>query len=520
MLFNSAIFVFVFLPVVLLGLYIIGRLGAYRFALLFLVVVSGVFYGWFKAIYLPLLAILTAFNYLCGRKLSRDCEKGRQRPVLLAFGIAVNLGVLAYFKYMNFFLENLNGLFATHFSIGNVLLPLGISFFMFQKIAYLADSYKGETSSYTPLEFACFVMYFPQLIAGPIVHHSELIPQLRRRLQITAIDLSAGLCLFTLGLLKKIVLADPLAHFSDTLFDVASTGQGQPLILSWSAALGFSLQIYFDFSGYTDMALGLALMMGIRLPLNFNSPYKAPNIIEFWRRWHMTLSRFLRDYLYIPLGGNRHGEPRRYVNLTITMLLGGLWHGAGWTFVAWGGLHGFYLIVNHGWEGAKTKLGFRNITPVTRTMGRLTTFLAVVVAWVFFRAQTFGTATVLLKGMIGFYGLTIPPSTLDTLNAKIPFWTTGNFTLALAVLAILVAAVWILPNSQQILAAYRPAKQPIETWPFGRDPLFVRMGLVDKQGQIALTAASGFIVGGALLSAMIFQSIRSITLHPFIYFQF
>jgi alginate O-acetyltransferase complex protein AlgI len=520
MLFNSPIFVFLFLPVALLGLYIFGRLGAFRFALVFLVVVSSVFYGWFRAIYLPLLAILTAFNYLCGRKLSRDCEKGKRRPVLLAFGIVVNLGVLAYFKYMNFFLENLNALFATHFSVGNVLLPLGISFFIFQKIAYLADSYKGETSSYTPLEFACFVMYFPQLIAGPIVHHSELIPQLRQRLHITAIDLSAGLCLFTMGLLKKIVLADPLARFSDTLFDVASAGQGQPVILSWSAAIGFSLQIYFDFSGYTDMALGLALMMGIRLPLNFNSPYKALNIIDFWRRWHMTLSRFLRDYLYIPLGGNRRGERRRYVNLMLTMLLGGLWHGAGWTFVAWGGLHGFYLIVNHGWEGVKTNLGFQNSTPVTRALGRLTTFLAVVLAWVFFRAQSFSAASMLLKGMIGFYGLAIPPATVDTLKAKIPFWAAGNFMIAVAVLAILVATVWILPNSQQILAAHRPAERSVETPPFMHAPLLVRMGIIDKQGQIALTASSGFIVGGALLGAMIFQTIASATLHPFIYFQF
>jgi alginate O-acetyltransferase complex protein AlgI len=520
MLFNSATFVFLFLPAVLLGLYIIGRLGTRRFALVFLVVVSGVFYGWFKAIYLPLLAILTAFNYLCGRKLSRNCEKGKQRPVLLAFGIAVNLGVLAYFKYMNFFIENLNGLLATHFSIGTVLLPIGISFFIFQKIAYLADSYKGETSSYTPLEFACFVMYFPQLIAGPIVHHSELIPQLRQRLQITATDLSAGLCLFTLGLLKKVILADPLAHFSDTLFNVANVGQGQPLILSWSAAIGFSLQIYFDFSGYTDMALGLALMMGIRLPLNFNSPYQAPNIVDFWRRWHMTLSRFLRDYLYIPLGGNRRGERRRYVNLMLTMLLGGLWHGAGWTFVAWGGLHGFYLIINHGWERAKTNLGFRKSTRVTRAIGRLTTFLAVVIAWVFFRAPTFDAASILLKGMAGFYGITIPPSTLDTLKAEMPFWAAGNFTIASAVLAILVAAVWLLPNSQRILAAYRPAEQPIETWSFVRAPLLVRLGLVDKRGQIALTAVSGFIIGGALLGAMVVQTRESTALHPFIYFQF
>ena len=520
MLFNSATFVFLFLPIVLFGLYVIGRLGGHRFAIVWLIVASAVFYGWFKVIYLPLLAILTAFNYLCGSKLSRECEAGRRRPVLLAVGIAVNLGVLAYFKYMNFFLDNFNGLFETHFSIGAVLLPLGISFFIFQKIAYLADSYKGETSAYTPLEFTLFVMYFPQLIAGPIVHHSELIPQIRQRLQISALDLSAGLSLFTMGLLKKIVLADPLAHFSDALFSVASAGQGQSLIASWSAGLGFTFQIYFDFSGYTDMALGLALMMGIRLPLNFNSPYKALNIIDFWRRWHMTLSRFLRDYVYIPLGGNRRGPRRRYVNLLITMLLGGLWHGAAWTFVAWGGLHGLYLVVNHGWERARRHLGFTKSTPVTRAASRLTTFLAVVLAWVFFRAQTFGEASLLLKGMLGFYGLASPPSALATMNAELPFWTAGDFAVAVAILAILLTAVWTLPNSQEILAGFRPAKQPIEPRPLVRAPLLIRWGLIGKDGQVALTASSGVLVASALFGAMIFQAVGSTTLHPFIYFQF
>jgi alginate O-acetyltransferase complex protein AlgI len=363
-------------------------------------------------------------------------------------------------------------------------------------------------------------MYFPQLIAGPIVHHSELIPQIRQRLRISAIDLSAGLTFFTIGLLKKIILADPLAHFSDALFSVASAGQGQSLVVSWSAALGFAFQIYFDFSGYTDMALGLALMMGIRLPLNFDSPYKALNIIDFWRRWHMTLSRFLRDYVYIPLGGNRRGPRRRYVNLMITMLLGGLWHGAAWTFVAWGGLHGLYLVVNHGWERARSHLGFTKSTPVTRAASRVTTFLAVVVAWVFFRAQTFGAAKVLLQGMVGFYGLFASPLALATLNAELPFWTAGNFAVAVTVLAILVAAVWTLPNSQQILAGYQPAKQPIETRPIVRAPLVVRWGLIGKDGQFALTASTGFIAAGALFGAMMFQAIRSTTLHPFIYFQF
>lgn len=512
MLFNSPLFVFVFLPITLCGLYLITRFSTHRLAIVWLIVASAVFYGWFNAIYLPLLVALIVFNYLCGAKLSRDYRAGLPRPMLLAVGILVNLGVLAYFKYMNFFLGNANAVLNTHFSIGHVLLPLGISFFIFQKIAYLADSYKGETSSYTPLEFAVFVMYFPQLIAGPIVHHSELIPQLRHRFQFSPTDLSAGLCLFTMGLLKKVVLADPLASYADTLFGVASSGQGQSLIVSWSAALAFTFQIYYDFSGYTDMALGLALMMGIRLPLNFNSPYKALNIIDFWRRWHMTLSRFLRDYVYIPLGGNRRGSLRRYANLMITMMLGGLWHGAGWTFVAWGSLHGIYLAINHGWESARGYLAFEDTAPLTCFASRIATFVVVVVAWVFFRAQTFGAASVLLQGMLGFYGLLTPSPAAASLQVPTP--------IAATILVTLIVAVWTLPNSQEMLAHFRPAKQPVDEQPIVRLPALGRWGLIEKNGQLALTVSTGIIFAGALMCAMTFQAIRSANLQPFIYFQF
>jgi alginate O-acetyltransferase complex protein AlgI len=516
MLFNSPVFVFLFLPVTLFGLYLIGRFCSHRLAMVWLIVASAIFYGWFKAIYLLLLATLIIFNYLCGAKLSHDCQSGRPRPALLAFGIAVNLGVLAYFKYMNFFLDNANHLLGTHFTWGVILLPLGISFFIFQKIAYLADSYKGETSSYTPLEFTLFVLYFPQLIAGPIVHHSELIPQIRKCLRISATDLSAGLLLFTLGLLKKIALADPLAHLVDGLFAVAAAGQGLSFLASWCAALGFTFQIYFDFSGYTDMALGLALMMGIRLPLNFNSPYKALSVIDFWRRWHMTLSRFLRDYVYIPLGGNRRGERRRYVNLMITMLLGGLWHGAGWTFVVWGGLQGLYLVVNHGWQGSRQRLGFVKSTLATRAASQVITFLAIVVAWVFFRAPNFTVAATVLKGMTGRYGF----AGVSPAATTIPFLTAYGFPSTVAILAVLVAAVWTLPNSQEILGAFRSVQSPTAGAPSARAPFFTRLGSLARNGLLTLNASSGFIVGAALVGALIFQSMSSTTLQQFIYFQF
>ncbi|MGA8613924.1 MAG: MBOAT family protein [Xanthobacteraceae bacterium] len=517
MLFNSPVFVLLFLPITLFGLFLAENFGSQRLAMVWLIIASAFFYGWFKAIYLLLLASLIVFNYLCGAKLSRDCQLGRPRRALLVFGIAVNFGVLAYFKYKNFFLDNANHLLGTHFSLGVVLLPLGISFFIFQKIAYLADSYKGETSSYTPLEFALFVMYFPQLIAGPIVHHSELIPQLRQRLRISPAALSAGLCLFTVGLLKKTVLADPLAHLVDVLFGVVAAGQGVSFLGSWCAAVGFTFQIYFDFSGYTDMALGLALMMGVRLPLNFDSPYKALNVIDFWRRWHMTLSRFLRDYVYIPLGGNRRGEPRRYVNLMITMLLGGLWHGAGWTFVGWGGLQGLYLVVNHGWERARQQHRFVKPTLATRVASRAFTFLAVVVSWVFFRAPDFTVAATLLKGMVGHYGFSGVSAAAAT---NIPLVATHGFRMIVAILAILLVAVWTLPNSQEIVGAFRSAQSPTKDVSSARAPFFTRLGLMERGVQLSLSASSGVIAGAALVGAMIFQSMRSTTLQQFIYFQF
>ena len=363
MLFNSAIFIFAFLPITLVVYWALNALRLDRAAIAWLVVASAVFYGWFSVRYLAMLAVLIVFNYVMGVLLARDFHSGRRRPAVLAFGIAVNLAVLGYFKYTNFFIDNTNALFGTDFVLRQIILPIGISFFTFQKIAYLVDAYRGETKEYDFLDFSLFVMYFPQLIAGPIVHHEEMIPQFAgstsRRLN--AQDLAAGLVLFTMGLIKKAVFADTLVGLADPIFGAAQGRHIPSLYDAWSGVFAFTLQIYFDFSGYTDMALGLALMMSIRLPLNFDSPYQAASIIDFWRRWHMTLSRFLRDYLYIPLGGNRRGERRRFVNLMLTMLIGGLWHGAAWTFVAWGGLHGAYLIVNHAWQrfGAAARVPLR-----------------------------------------------------------------------------------------------------------------------------------------------------------------
>ena len=261
-------------------------------------------------------------------------------------GIGLNLGLLAWFKYANFLAASINNLAGTSLSFGDIVLPLAISFFTFQQIAFLVDAYRGLADEPNIGRYGLFVTFFPQLIAGPIVHHAEILPQYAQRdsIRLKADNLSIGLTIFAVGLFKKVVFADSMGAYADTVFQAAALGDTVSFVSAWAAAAAFSLEIYFDFSGYTDMAIGIARMFGVRLPLNFDSPYKSTSIIDFWRRWHITLSRFLRDYLYYPLGGNRNGTGRRYGNLMVVMLLGGLWHGAAWTFVFWGALHGLFRV--------------------------------------------------------------------------------------------------------------------------------------------------------------------------------
>jgi D-alanyl-lipoteichoic acid acyltransferase DltB (MBOAT superfamily) len=409
MLFNSAVFIFIFLPTVLLVFYALGYIGRIRLAIGWLVAASLFFYGWWNPAYLVLILASIVFNYLVGRALGRE---GGPKKGTLFFGVAVNLSLLAYYKYANFFVENVNSLAGTQWDLGTIILPLAISFFTFQQITYLVDSSRGLTREYHFLNYCLFVTFFPQLIAGPIVHHGEMLPQFyeSKTFRFLRENFATGLTIFLLGLFKKTVLADGAAVYATPVFDAAEAGQVLTFFEAWAGALGYTFQLYFDFSGYSDMAIGIARMFNIVLPLNFFSPYKALNIVDFWRRWHITLSRFLRDYLYIPLGGNRKGPARRYVNLFTTMLLGGLWHGAGWTFVAWGALHGGYLMVNHAWQHAT-----RSITPKGRisvmmvhASAWLITMLAVIVAWVFFRALSFDGALRVLGGMSGVNGFVLP----------------------------------------------------------------------------------------------------------------
>jgi alginate O-acetyltransferase complex protein AlgI len=414
MLFNSIEFL-IFLPIVLFVFYAIGHLGHHLVAISWLVGASLFYYGWWNPAYLGLMLISIIFNFAVGVALSSS--EAKRPKLILTIGIAANLAALFYFKYANFLVTNYNNLTNNSFHLEKIILPLAISFFTFQQIAYLVDAYRKETREYNFLHYCLFVTFFPQLIAGPIVHHKKILPQFATHVlyKLDVTNLSIGLTIFCLGLFKKVVMADGLSVYASPVFSAAEGGTEITFFEGWSGALAYTFQLYFDFSGYSDMAIGIAKMFNVDLPLNFYSPYKATNIIDFWRRWHITLSSFLRDYLYFPLGGSRKGSTRRYINLMITMLLGGLWHGANWTFVAWGGLHGFYLVINHAWHSVRRVFGSNlNKTSFTgRLTGRVITFLAVTISWVMFRAETFTAATNIFEGMAGEHGFVLPAQVVN-----------------------------------------------------------------------------------------------------------
>jgi len=378
--------------------------------------------------------------------------------------------MLGYFKYTNFLVENINAIFENDYHLNKIILPLAISFFTFQQIAYLVDAYRGETKEYNFLHYCLFVTFFPQLIAGPIVHHREMLPQFASDLiyKLNFKHISVGFTIFILGLFKKVVLADGVSVYATPVFIAADSGITITFLEAWCGALAYTLQLYFDFSGYSDMAIGIARMFGVRLPLNFNSPYKAKNIVEFWRRWHMTLSRFLRDYLYIPLGGSRRGPIRRYINLMTTMILGGLWHGAGWSFAIWGALHGAYLIINHAWS----KMFHESLwwKYVGKYLAWPITFLSVVVAWIPFRAETLSGAKNIWLCMAGQQGFSLPVSYFDKINRLNGF---GDYLISsgwsfirldyfygpneVLLILLLLFIIIFMPNTQQFLSKYRPA---------------------------------------------------------------
>jgi len=511
MLFNSHVFL-AFLVITLVGFYSLSRWHR-EAGKTWLVAASLFFYGWWKLSYLALLLASISGNFLLAQLITRARADGRPTSGLLSLGVAANLGLIAYFKYAGFFVETANALTASGFPVPQIILPLAISFFTFQQIAYLVDASRGQAEQGKFLDYLLFVTFFPQLIAGPIVHHKEMLPQFAKvRSGDLGRNLSVGLTIFIIGLFKKVGIADEIAPYADVIFDAAAGGYAPTFFEAWMGALSYTLQIYFDFSGYSDMAVGLGWMFGIRLPLNFFSPYKARNMIDFWRRWHITLSRFLRDYLYISLGGNRRGPARRFLNLFLTMLLGGLWHGAGWTFVVWGALHGTYLIVNHAWRAWVPP---RPGNMGTKALSWGVTFLAVVVAWVFFRAADFQSALLVLGGMSGGNGvvfsqsfatvLPFDPALLGIRTAvELPHLDSSR-----PIFLILVGLIicFALPNTIEFMRRYRPVLDPT--------------GVVPPVNQRRWWVWRPTLVWGCCVFVLGLYGVLSLSrVSPFLYFQF
>ena len=485
MVFSSYEFIFGFLPACLVGYAVLLRWGGRQAALWFLTAASLVFYsfaGWFD---LGLLAISIAANFIAGLFLARP--GAHQRPLLIV-AIAANLAGIAFFKYWAFGAS----VIGIHTDLPTSHLPLGISFYTFVQITYLVDVTRGAKFEPNLMRYALFVTFFPHLIAGPIIHHGDLLPQFSRawsRLRENAF-FAAGLTIFAIGLAKKVVLADPVAPYANAVFDGAASGSAVGFLDGWLGTLAYTFQLYFDFSGYSDMAIGLAAMFSIRLPVNFFSPYKSSSITAFWRRWHMTLSRFLRDYVYIGFGGNRVRPWRRPINLFLTMLIGGLWHGAGWTFVAWGALHGAMLIVHQRFAASRLS-AYRLVRPI----GVGLTFLAVVLTWVLFRAEDLAAAGIVYAGMAGISGLSAVALPADVTHIAVH-------------LGSLAAVVFLCPNTSQIMRKFDPG-------------IIEYSGLARTRSwlQWRPNAAWGAAVGLALLfSLTLLWSVASVA--PFLYFNF
>jgi alginate O-acetyltransferase complex protein AlgI len=467
MLFSSYIFLFQFLPATVLA-FAAARLHSPRAGILVLAGASLFFYGAWRPIYLLLLIASIAVNFSLGLRMGDPLR----RRSIGTFGVALNLALLCYFKYTGFIFDSIYTLTGAPLPFFNIILPLGISFFTFQQIAYLVDVMRGARVERDIVSYTLFVSFFPHLIAGPLVHHAEMIPQFKRgRTGRSSVLAARGLAIFAAGLFKKVVIADNLAQFVSPVFTHLDAGGGVTTPWAWLATSAYTLQIYFDFSGYSDMAVGLALLFGIRLPVNFRSPYRASSIIEFWRRWHITLSRFLRDYLYIPLGGNRFGEQRRYINLLVTMLLGGLWHGAGWNFLVWGGLHGIYLGINHlwrGWRGGDAPAA--SVSRLAKGSCWAITFFAVVIAWVFFRARTMAGAWQMLGALFGFEAGSsayASPGILRLMDLPVLVGEERLLLIGGGVVALALAAALCLPNVPQLFG-YREYRRAPEQASFTR----------------------------------------------------
>lgn len=404
MLFNSYEFLFAYLPIVFIIFFTAGKKNK-SFAAGLLGAASLIFYAWLSLKALPLLLGSILINYFLGLKLSTQ-----QKKSLLIFSLIFNLGLLCFFKYANFFIDNTQFIYqiigVPYLGITSldITLPIGISFFTFTQIAFLIDCYQGKSQEKNFIHYLLFVTYFPHLIAGPVLHHAQMMPQFSNKetYRLNYENIALGITIFSLGLGKKILLANPLSEYADSFFNNLTANALPSFNNAWLATLAYTFQIYFDFSGYTDMAIGVSLLFGITLPINFNAPYRSINVIEFWRRWHISLSTFLRDYLYIPLGGNHNGKAKRYLNLMTTMLLGGLWHGANWTFVLWGCAHGLLLIINHSWQSSTIHTHFKSC--IFKMLFWGLTFIAICLTWVIFRVDHAHQILPVYEGLLGLNG--------------------------------------------------------------------------------------------------------------------
>jgi alginate O-acetyltransferase complex protein AlgI len=493
MLFNSLEFLFAFLPATLFGFYLLGGGVSRQAAIMWLILSSLLFYGLWRPLNILIICPSIIVNYVLATtllRLNQDEGSPRLSKAVLTLGIAFNVLFLGFFKYTDFLYGTINDVFGANLELMHVVLPLGISFITFQKIAFLIDVQAGRVNSFTFFEYCTFVLFFPQLIAGPIVHYREMMPQFAAApCRFDKENLAVGLTLLFFGLFKKVVFADKIAPLVTTIYEHAAAGGGTSFLLAWMAAIGFTLQLYFDFSGYTDMALGLARFFGIKLPPNFDSPLRASSIIDFWLRWHMTLTRFLTAYLYNPLVlwltrrrleqgrpgfSVRNPSVASFASLLMvptlaTMFVSGLWHGAGYGFVLWGLIHGVYLTINHGWRVIAARLWpdrssyVRFMEPV----GWILTFVSVVAAMVFFRSPTMTSAIDLVKGMIGLNGIALPQALFDRLGRLGGMlhgfgvigesWDDGAFVRTAIYIAILMFVALACPNTLQILSRYEPA---------------------------------------------------------------
>ncbi len=519
MLFNSFVFIFGFLPVALVSFYLSGRLFGQKTAAVVLSLASLVFYAWWRPRDLPILLFAIVFNFVLGELIQR--ARAHERPGVakawLVFGLVIDLGLLGYYKYANFVVDNVAAATGSSFTLPHIVLPLAISFFTFQKIAYLVDTSRGIVKGTGPIEFGLFAAFFPQLLAGPIVHYSEIIPQLRAPTfaRLMSRNLVIGLVIFTIGLAKKTIVADTLASYANPLFLHAS-GQQWDVVRAWTAAVTYTLQLYMDFSGYSDMAIGLGRMFGVKLPLNFHSPLRAASIIDYWRRWHMTLQRFLLAYVYQPIALplNRWSAERGFTGwgafaagvglpTFITFVLIGVWHGAGWTFVVFGVMHAVYVLVNEAWRERRKQANRRRrkakLPPLVIGRGEVVgyhvlTLICVAFANVVFRATGLADAGAITGAMAGLAGAGttryLPPAPLVLL------------------VAATVAIVALLPNTQQIMAAYRPAVNYGEWADVNHPPLMWRWR----------PDARGIVFAGVLLFAAVMFIQRGQAV--FLYFNF